>query len=92
MRWKSFGQASEENVFFIRRAGFSTQNASVGVFMIFVYICFMDFWTTVGIVSSVLGIFSFLKIDALSIVDFLNISVLFFFVILSHSNIKKTLF
>ncbi len=92
MRWKSFGQASEENVFFIRRAGFSTQNASVGVFMIFVYICFMDFWTTVGIVSSVLGIFSFLKIDALSIVDFLKKSDLLQLAILSHSNIKKTLF
>ena len=92
MRWKSFGQASEENVFFIRRAGFSTQNASVGVFMIFVYICFMDFWTTVGIVSSVLGIFSFLKNDALSIVDFLKKSDLLQLAILSHSNIKKTLF
>ncbi|MEC5395406.1 hypothetical protein [Bergeyella sp. RCAD1439] len=32
----------------------------------------MDFWATVGIVSSVLGILSFLKIDALSIVDFLK--------------------
>ena len=92
MRWKSFGQASEENVFFIRRAGFSTQNASVGVFMIFVYICFLAFWTTVGIVSSVLGIFSFLKIDALSIVDFLKKSDLLQLAILSHSNIKKTLF
>ena len=60
--------------------------------MIFVYICFMDFWTTVGIVSSVLGIFSFLKIDALSIVDFLKKSDLLQLAILSHSNIKKTLF
>lgn len=73
-------------------AGFLTQNAGVGVFMIFVYICFMDFWTTVGIVSSVLGIFSFLKIDALSIVDFLKKSDLLQLAILSHSNIKKTLF
>jgi hypothetical protein len=32
----------------------------------------MDFWTTVGIVSSVLGIFSFLKNDAIFIVPFLK--------------------
>jgi len=29
----------------------------------------MDFWTVIGIVSSVLGIFSFLKNDAFSMVS-----------------------
>jgi hypothetical protein len=36
------------------------------------YIWVVDFWTTIGIISSVFGIFSFLKNDAVSLISFLK--------------------
>jgi len=48
----------------------------------------MDFWTTIGIVSSVFGIFSFLKNDAVSLISFLK-KVLFVFFLGQQYNIKK---
>jgi len=67
-RWKSFGRALAENVFFFG----GRENYLKCKCWIISYICVMDFWTTIGVVSSVFGIFSFLKNDAVSLIPFLK--------------------
>jgi len=57
--------------FFAWRAGYLIKMLAEGYFgSFFSYIWIMDFWTIIGIISSVLGIFSFLKNDAFSLVSF----------------------
>ncbi|MPS73183.1 MAG: hypothetical protein E2590_08535 [Chryseobacterium sp.] len=75
--------------FFAWRAGYLIKMLAVGYFgLFFSYICVMDFWAIIGIISSVLGIFSFLKNDAVSLIPFLKKSL---FVLISRQqyDIKK---
>ncbi|MDH6254479.1 hypothetical protein M2347_004217 [Chryseobacterium sp. H1D6B] len=52
------------------------------------YLWVMDFWTIIGVVSSILGILSFLKNDTVSVISFLKKG-LFVFFLGQQYNIKK---